>query len=200
MFFHSLLLLRYRDWTCENNRKCQGAIIRVLSYRDAQEIFPVNSTTLKVQSDIVDIGLYNPNTGNPNTIHVGRETSFFFLLFNHTKKLRSSAFDAVIVRCSLFLGDGIQISNLTDKINFEMKINSIGSDEKHVCLYWDASQMTWLQMSEAVVNRTTSTGICSSSHLSMFVVASKTSESIFSSLFSRGSSNTLTSSWVHNKK
>lgn len=124
--------------------------------------------------------------------------SFFFLTIQ--KKLRSSAFDAVIVRCSLFLGDGIQISNLTDKINFEMKINSIGSDEKHVCLYWDASQMTWLQMSEAVVNRTTSTGICSSSHLSMFVVASKTSESIFSSLFSRGSSNTLTSSWVHNKK
>ncbi|CAE1266900.1 unnamed protein product [Acanthosepion pharaonis] len=144
---------RYRDWTCENNRKCQGAIIRVLSYRDAQEIFPVNSTTLKVQSNIIDIGLYNPNTG-----------------------------------------DGIKISNLTDKINFEMKINSIGSNDKHLCLYWDASQMTWVQMSEAFVNRTTSTGICSSSHLSMFVVASKTSESIFSCSFSRGSSNTLTSS------
>lgn len=119
--------------------------------------------------------------------------SFFFL----TKQKKNT--QIFCFRCSnlpLFfvLGDGIKISNLTDKINFEMKINSIGSNDKHLCLYWDASQMTWVQMSEAFVNRTTSTGICSSSHLSMFVVASKTSESIFSCSFSRGSSNTLTSS------
>uniref|UniRef100_A0A0L8H652 PKD/REJ-like domain-containing protein n=1 Tax=Octopus bimaculoides TaxID=37653 RepID=A0A0L8H652_OCTBM len=54
---------RYFDWSCSDSVKCQGAVAQISQIVNGTSVFPLNDTKTEVASDVIDLSLYNPNSG-----------------------------------------------------------------------------------------------------------------------------------------
>ncbi|GAB1608456.1 uncharacterized protein LOC115232225 [Argonauta hians] len=54
---------RYINWQCADNRKCQGAVIQLSQFINGSKVFPLMESKFSLISDVIDISLYNPESG-----------------------------------------------------------------------------------------------------------------------------------------